>query len=455
MSYPNPDHAELIRPKAAGIAPTLSQADANTLPKIKVVGESSQRGRSRSYLPRIIGYGVWFTLIFLGWQHRAKLTPYYKQAAVLYGSLWKAVMPEPAKLPDEITSKTGISELAAKVAEPLAPVVETIKVQAESYGALKLRSSGPAAEKVWPRGFSLTETPVIRVLKEDEAGEEFIYTSEPYEFHSDTRLGPDVLREFARIFKATYMLNCLLPLDLRPAPEQGRETFVAKIFQYESDFHAAGGMLGSAGTYRRDQGAILLPLKSLGVKIVNNRVQTDRSQDTDVLIHEVTHQMMNAWLPRLPVWFSEGSAEYVAMADYMHGRFYMTSMSTRLRSYIQRFAERGKPVPILSPGDLMKMEKENWNRTLALNAKHAGANYAAAAVLTYYFYHLDGQGDAAGIIAYLRDIEQSVEDQVAAERHLLRGRSVERLEDDFLAAYKKLGMEFVLTGTREQRLLKH
>ena len=52
----------------------------------------------------------------------------------------------------------------------------------------------------------------------------------------------------------------------------------------------------------RDQKCILVPLSSLGLKSFHDRVQLDRGGDAQrTLIHEITHQMMNAWLPKLPV----------------------------------------------------------------------------------------------------------------------------------------------------------
>jgi len=327
------------------------------------------------------------------------------------------------------------------------------EISPEPLGVLQLRSLGPEAEKTWPRGASLTETPVVITIKEDVGAGSYVYQSPPFEFRSDTRLGPDALRDFARVFKATYLVNCLLPLDLRPAPEGSGEFFVIKIFKNIPDYLAAGGMEGSAGTYQRSRKAILVPLQSLGVKIIADRVQTDRSDSHQVLIHEATHQMMNAWLPRLPAWFSEGSAEYVAMADYMHGRFYMSQMQSQLEKYLRNRGKAGKSFEILCPFDLMNMDLADWNKALAMNSRAASINYASAAVLTYYFYHLDGKGDGSNIIAYLRDIERNRPESDAAAEHLMRGRTAAQLEGDILTAYQARGMTFTTTLGQGRRLL--
>jgi hypothetical protein len=281
----------------------------------------------------------------------------------------------------------------------------------------------------------------VAVIKEDAQTGEFNYRVPPYEFRSDTKLGPDALRDFARVFKAAWLLNCLLPLDLRPTPEKDRDAFVAKIFRSYADYHAAGGMPGSSGTYIREQGVILVPLESIGVKIVSDRVQTERSDRHETLIHEITHQMMNAWLPRLPTWFIEGSAEYTAMAEYIHGRFYMSQMQDRLRNYLKMRGQKDRQIVMRFPAALMTTDSATWAQALGSNPYAANANYSSAAILTYYFYHLDGNGDAAHVIAWLRDLERGRLPAEALEEHLVRGRNPEKLANDIVKAFHLIGMK--------------
>ena len=48
-----------------------------------------------------------------------------------------------------------------------------------------------------------------------------------------------------------------------------------------------------------------------------------------MLIHEITHQMMNHWLNKLPTWYIEGSAEHVSMLEYKsNGRFSLIEWSS-------------------------------------------------------------------------------------------------------------------------------
>jgi hypothetical protein len=297
----------------------------------------------------------------------------------------------------------------------------------------------------WPASVSIPGTPEVKVVTEDPEARKFVYQTENYEFQADSPIGADAVREFSRVFEATFKANCLLPLNYRPAPEQGRERFVARLFATEASYYAAGGIPGSAGLYSRDQAAMLAPVKTIGMKMVNGRMQTDRTEATDTLVHEITHQMMSAWLPRLPVWFTEGTADYMAMADYVHGRFMLNQMEDRLRLYLRERQPEVKYPYLLAIPELMALTPRQWSQVISKKSFIPQQNYSSATLLVYYFYHLDGRGDAAAVKAYLRAIEDGVPELMATEKHLLHGRSPEELQADVLNAYADKRFKFSLT----------
>jgi hypothetical protein len=317
-------------------------------------------------------------------------------------------------------------------------------------------ADSPPAEKTWPRSVGLDDKPEVTVVKEDAATKEFIYRSPHYEFICDSRLGANVVREFGRMFEATYLLNCKLPLDLKPKPEPLREFFQAKLFTNEDDYMKDGGLPGSAGIYMRSDKALKVPLSSLGVKMVGSRVTLDKAGDDDnaTLIHEITHQMMNHWLRHLPTWFTEGSAEYTEILEYnASGRFTLSGLRGRLKDYAQQanYWQTG-PMKMLDLKELMEIESDAWAAALerpvkipdVTGATQAGQNYGSAGLLTYYFYHVDGKGDAANIIAWLRDIEaggREVDEPALTKKHLLRERTYEQLAADVKKGLKKEGID--------------
>ena len=322
--------------------------------------------------------------------------------------------------------------------------------------ATLVATQSPPAERVWPRMVALEDKPEVVVVREDAAKKEFVYRSPHYEFVCDSRLGANVVREFGRLFEATFLLNCKLPLDLKPKPEPLREFFQARLFTNEEDYYANGGVAGSAGVYSRGDKALKVPLKSLGVKMVGTRVSLDKTGDDDnaTLIHEITHQMMNHWLRALPTWYTEGSAEYAEMLEYMpSGRFTLSGMRGRLEQYVARCnLWQTTPFKMLDLKELMEIESGEWQEALTRpvqvanvsGATQASQNYGSAGLLTYYFYHHDGNGDAANLIAYLREIEAAamqVDESALARKHLLRERTYAQLAEDVKRALKKDGVQ--------------
>ncbi len=326
--------------------------------------------------------------------------------------------------------------------------VPLARLSAEDQAFAKSQAPVPAASKTWPRSVALDDKPVVTVVKEDVEKREFVYRSPHYEFQCDSKLGANVVREFGRMFEATYLINNLLPLDLQPKPEPLREFFLARLFTDKSTYMEEGGMQGSAGVYSRGKKALMVPISSLGVKLVGSRVSLEYGdeQNNNVLIHEITHQMMNHWLNKLPTWYIEGSAEYVGMLEYnSNGRFSLIGMNRRLQNFANRrnYAGGGKSYTMIDLEELMTIEGDRWSAALG-NGGSANENYGSAGLLTYFFYHIDGKGDAANIISFLRQVQNAKtkeEEQAAVKTHLLRERSYAQLSEEVKKGLRKEGVD--------------
>ncbi len=319
---------------------------------------------------------------------------------------------------------------------------------APSPTAATSTSGAPVASTSWPRTVSLEDRPEVTVVKEDTETKQFIYRSPHYEFQCDSKLGSNVVREFGRIFESTWLLNCMLPLDLKPTPEKLREIFLARLFTNKEDYMTEGGVVGSAGVYMSGKKALMVPLSSLGVKMLGSRVSLENNNDDDnaTPIHEITHQMMNHWLGVLPTWYIEGSAEYVEMLDYnRNGRFSLAGLNRQLKGYTQNmnYAGGGKSYTMIDLEELMNIEGGRWAAALGKGGA-AQENYGSAGLLTYYFYHLDGKGDAVNVIAYLREVQNAksaAEEQAAVKKHLMRERTYAQLAEDVKKALRKEGLD--------------
>ncbi len=307
-------------------------------------------------------------------------------------------------------------------------------------------SSTPAG-KTWPKSTGLEEAPKATVVKEDAEAKEYVYHTANFEFRCDSRLGADVVREFGRIFEGTLEVNKQLPLELKPTPEKDRELFVAQLFTNKDDYLKAGAIPGSAGVYMSAKRSILVPIQSLGVKIVGKRVALEPQSDNSTLIHEITHQMMNHWLGRLPIWYIEGSAEYVAAQKYHMGRFSLTTPGANVRKYLND--HKGvwdKKFTMWHVHHLMHIEGDAWSGAIGGGEGNAMRNYASATILAYYFYHVDGKGDAANIIAWLRAIESGTAKEEATEKHLIRGRKLTDIEKEIAHVMQKDGLVIDYAG---------
>jgi hypothetical protein len=304
----------------------------------------------------------------------------------------------------------------------------------------------PTAESTWPRTLALDDAPEVTAITEDAEKKIFVYRSPHYEFVSDSKLGTNVVREFGRIFESTYLVNCKLPLDLKPKPERLKEFFTATLFTNEKDYLDAGGVEGSAGIYHGGKKTIMVPLASLGVKMFGSRVTIDyQDREFSTLIHEITHQMMNHWLGKMPTWLTEGSAEYVSYAKYDNGKFNFSQIGRDMKG----------TTTLLKPAELMAISGKEWSD--AVKNSDAHMNYRSAALLTYFFYQLDDQKDGAHMIAFFREIEQGVNTADAVAKHLLRGRTHEQLEKDMTTSYRREGVQVTFvskggtgTGTTSQ-----
>ena len=67
-------------------------------------------------------------------------------------------------------------------------------------------------------------------------------------------------------------------------------------------------------------------------------------------------------------------------------------------------------------------------------------NYGMGCLLTYYWYHQDGNGDAARIKEYLKALQSGVPEDKAREK-LLDGRSWQEMEKDFAKGMRRAGVK--------------
>ncbi len=252
----------------------------------------------------------------------------------------------------------------------------------------------------------------IDVVKEDDASQTYVYRTPHFEFTSEGRLTQSLLRDIARNFEATYELLKALPWGISPAPEDG-DRFRALLVRTRERYAKEGGMPNSGGVYMRSRSMFVVPFESIGLREVGKSFAKSSDYRSDTLVHELTHQMMHAWLDLLPQWAVEGTAEYTNILPLRFGIFRVASAKSGLKDYLDFLKPRGgvpDPYPLEK---LLTISPEEWSRTLSSDPKEARRMYFTSYLLVYYFMHLDGKGDGDGFVRYMREVgkkRQAVED---------------------------------------------
>lgn len=139
----------------------------------------------------------------------------------------------------------------------------------------------------------------------------------------------------------------------------------------------------------------------------------DRDKDSTTLIHELTHQLMSPQAKQAS-WFCEGSAEYVAMTPYAGGRFNFGANRSHIVSRVTEYGKKNTGGRALgddfeAPGLEAFMNMPYTQFT----SENANLHYGLAALMAYYFYHMDGKGDAQRIKNYMKAIQSGTSEKEA------------------------------------------
>jgi hypothetical protein len=306
----------------------------------------------------------------------------------------------------------------------------------------------------WPVKVGLARAPEIRSI-DGAAGEQISpggkkwkrWESPHFQLWCDEPLATGSLRDLGSLLEATWELNCRLPMNWEPTPPSNGK-FTVRIFRHTRDYVAAHGTPGAGGVFRADTQEVMLPVRSLGgpAKDPSRGEPLSLARQTEeqgTLAHEATHQMMRAWLPNLPLWFSEGAAEYVAAADYSSGEFRFRHHLQFVRQRIEKWLPAlGKDRLCLPLGELMKLDGPGWRQLT--DQKKTAELYGASLALTAYFYHGDGR-DAAKmpVFDFVEAVRRGAPHTRPAGEHLLRGRSAEVLQADCQRFWTGLGLRLV------------
>lgn len=292
----------------------------------------------------------------------------------------------------------------------------------------------------WPKTISVDVSQEIEVIKEDEEADEYIYASEHYEFICDVKLNTSVVRRLSLLFEATNQFCRELPLGM--VKPFRKERHKIHLFETQYSYYAKGGPQGSAGVYisRGGEGDILVPLTSMGVKKVGSNYSVDYDKENSTLSHEIAHQVTDYeyYAPGSRGWFTEGLAEYIAQSGYRSGKFNVNDLS-KLKEYVTAYGENNSGGRALGEEFSAPDLKEHMMQDYGSFVANSNFNYGFSALLVYYFFHMDGEKDAANIKAFLKELKKGNKPPEAYDA-LLAGRSWDEMEEDITKGWRGRGI---------------
>lgn len=268
----------------------------------------------------------------------------------------------------------------------------------------------PAEKRAFPEKVDVAPRSVeIEIVKESPAERQFIYRSEAFEFSSQAKLAGSVMKKVAIAFEATRELLRQLPWGLVCVPPEGFERYQAKLFETRQDYLAAGAPELSGGVYSSGTKVFMVPFPSIGLE---KRGQTYFRADgfrNDTLVHEITHQLMDSYLPFLPKWVIEGTAEYAEMLPDLgaDNGFLSGKHEKGIKDYIQQMSRRVGSPSIPSLEEHLTMTRETWDAN-AMTASAMATLYCRSALLVYYFNHLEGDGKGGRFIQFMEAVHGEV-----------------------------------------------
>jgi len=347
----------------------------------------------------------------------------------------------------EISGDKAVLQMAGKNFEvPIASLSDDDKKFIDEWKKGDLADpSGDSAVKenwdgAWPALVTVDIDQPIEVIKEDEAAKEYVYASPHYEFICDVKLNTSVVKRFSLLFEATNQVCRELPLGM--VKPFRKERHKIHLFETREAYIAKGGPPESAGVYisRGGEGDILVPLTSLGVKKVGSNYSVDYDKENTTLSHEITHQLTDYpyFAPGSRGWFTEGLAEYIANSGYRSGKFDIDDLG-KLKARVTAYGEDGNGGRALGEDirapDLQQFFTQEYDSFLA----NAQLSYGLSALIVYYYFHMDGEKDAANIKAFLKALKEEKTPPQLFEP-LLAGRTWDEMEAAITQGWRSRGV---------------
>ena len=257
------------------------------------------------------------------------------------------------------------------------------------------KKTAPQTLKKWPSSFKPSRPATIKLIQKGgggQSGQDFIYQTAHFELRSPTVLSQHNLSHFATTAESVPNVLARLPLPLLGMPKDatGNDTRgKVLIYPNEESFLRAGGTHGAAGYYSGRKQAIMLRADTFLSPPPRAGSKLPPKANYDLLVHEFTHLCMHRNLGRLPVWFTEGTAEYIAAAHENKGAYQFSNITSNIRKHILKNLPLDKECVIL-PGiaETMSLTHRTWKERIETgSAEDHYRSYATSLLIIHTLFH--------------------------------------------------------------------
>ncbi len=327
------------------------------------------------------------------------------------------------------------------------------KKELREMGVKNVRVASPGD---WPKGVPVPKDTILE-SKGQQPGVGFVYETNNYRFHSPVALDDAACETVGRLFECAYAANKAVG-EVLPVPrtqgDRGGKKYMVELWPTKQQYISRGAPADSAGLFsfaaRRspaEQGKplgplseeqiamdkVMVPFESLGLGA--NGSVVSRDINTHVLVHELTHQ--NFVRNGLPIWGQEGWAEYLGYIPYVGETLdFNRGFSMVLHEAKKRSAAGALDFPFSLEAFL--------NMDQATMYGHMGSGkdtYMLSVMLISFYVHLDGKKGVEAMKSYMQALLDGTPNPEAVQELIKPHRDADKLEKDFIRAWKRKKIE--------------
>ena len=277
-----------------------------------------------------------------------------------------------------------------------------------------------AKAKPWPSRYN---APPAK-CNEGSFADGFAYHSKSYVILSHERISTGRVNEMATVAESVRGVLQRFPLQLIPASAssggKSRNRNVVRLFSTHLDYLKAGGPKGSSGFFNVRSGEVIVSLEYL-IEPKGQRSNLEPRQRYRLLVHELVHQAMAEHAVLLPLWLTEGIAEYLSAAQFAPGRYRFGEASARDiigHMHTVWLHDRRNVITIPTIESLSQLDSRAWATDNRINPDDAYAKYAGSLLLTHYQLELASRnrGELSEFLAETSEKLKRAREQIGRSR---------------------------------------